>query len=89
MVTTQQSNVAQSAPQANAESKSARKKKAKAEVATAQPAPASVESEGAAARRPSADEGVNGIDGSSDSPFVKELQKYVLTSCLLRLHIIV
>ncbi len=60
-----------------AESKSAKKKKAKAEVAQSQqPPPASTESE-TGARHDNADAAVNGADGSNESPYIKELQKYV------------
>ena len=57
------------------ESKSSKKKKAKAEVAESQLPPALAESE-TGARRDSADGAVNGVDGSHESPYIKELQKY-------------
>ena len=61
-----------------AESKSSKKKKAKAEIAQTQLPPASTESE-AGARRDSADAAINGTEGSNESPYIKELQKYVFS----------
>ena len=57
------------------ESKSSKKKKNKAEPAP-QPSPPIAQGE-AEGRRASFDEGANGHDGGSESPYVKELQKYV------------
>ncbi len=62
-------------PSAISESKSAKKKKAKAEAAAPTP-PAPSESEAAGGRRPS-DGATNGADGSYESPYLKELHKYV------------
>ena len=58
-----------------ADSKSSKKKKAKAEVAESQLPPASTESE-VGARRDSVDAAANGTDGTYESPYIKELQKY-------------
>lgn len=62
------------------ESKSSKKKKAKAEVAEGQPPPASTEGE-VGARRDSADVALNGAEGTHESPYIKELQKYAWVSC--------
>ena len=62
-------------PTPAAESKSSKKKKSKAEIAQTQPPAASTESE-TGARRDSADAAGNGTEGSNESPYIKELQKY-------------
>lgn len=59
---------------ASTESKSARKKKAKAEAAANVVAVPTPENR---SDTPSHDAKANGADGSSESPYIKELQKYV------------
>lgn len=64
-----------SLPNTQPESRSAKKKKAKAEVAAKG---SSVPSDGdAGATQPSADATTNGADGTYESPYLKELYKYV------------
>lgn len=65
-----------STPHAQPESKSAKKKKAKAEVSAKG---SSLPSDGdAGAAQPPADAATNGADGAYESPYLKELYKYVL-----------
>lgn len=65
-----------STPHAQPESKSAKKKKAKAEVSAKA---SSVPSDGdAGAAPPAADATTNGADSAYESPYLKELYKYVL-----------
>ena len=65
-----------STPHAQPESKSAKKKKAKAEISAKA---SSVPSDGdAGAPPPAADVTTNGADGAYESPYLKELYKYVL-----------
>lgn len=62
-------------PPAPTEPKSSKKKKAKAE-ATPQPAVPSTENEAAHGSNP-AEGNANGADGTYESPYIKELYKYV------------
>jgi hypothetical protein len=72
-----------SVPHPQHESKSAKKKKAKAEVPVKG---SSVPSDGdAGAGQPSANAPTNGADGGYESPYLKELYKYVL-SCQFSNH---
>lgn len=68
-------SAAEANPPVSQESKTAMKKKAKAKAAakdiTAQP---SIEAEGT---KPNADNATNGTDGAYESPYMKELYKYV------------
>lgn len=67
-----------STPHAQPESKSAKKKKAKAETSAKA---LSVPSDGdGGAAPPAADTTTNGADGAYESPYLKELNKYVLPS---------
>ncbi len=69
------STIQNTQPSAHPESKSAKKKKAKAEAAAPTPAVPS-ESEAGRGRRAS-DGATNGGDGSYESPYLRELHKYV------------
>ena len=69
------STIQNTQPQSRPESKSAKKKKAKAE-APAQPSAATPEPD-AAAGHTATDGTTNGADGAYESPYLKELYKYV------------